>query len=74
MTGAFQLTLPSHTLCLLTFAEYDLNCVALLLQAHGEADGAGEGPADERMPMVAAVIGGHKYEAGKWPWLVSLQV
>ncbi|KAI0209738.1 Tryptase [Lamellibrachia satsuma] len=25
------------------------------------------------MPMVAAVIGGHEFEAGKWPWMVSLQ-
>ena len=26
------------------------------------------------MPLVGGVIGGHEFAAGKWPWMVSLQV
>ena len=35
-----------------------------------------DGTADssDEMPKMAAVIGGHEFEEGKWPWMASLQV
>ena len=45
--------------------------VAFLAQP--EVDGAVD-RTNTDMPLVGGVIGGHEFAAGKWPWIVSLQV
>ena len=45
--------------------------VAFLAQP--EVDGAVE-RTNPDMPLLGGVICGHEFAAGKWPWMVSLQV
>ena len=42
--------------------------------AQPDVDGAVDSMTNPEAPRLGGVIGGHEFEAGKWPWLVSMQV
>ena len=47
--------------------------ISIAFLAQPEVDGGAE-RTNPDMPLVGGVIGGHEFAAGKWPWMVSLQV